>query len=90
AEQMIWYQGDYVKELLEEIDYPKFDIEATNHTFMEWEHHKVEDIMTYRDRSHTSVLTGTKAPVHHTPWMKALDDSMEAFLNQPGTKVAAE
>ena len=40
AEQMIWFQGDYTKELIEQTDYPTFDIEATNQTFMEWEHHK--------------------------------------------------
>ena len=42
AEQMIWFQGDYVKELIDATDYPSFDIEATNKTFMDWEHHKVE------------------------------------------------
>jgi trimethylamine monooxygenase len=26
------------------------------------------------------VLTGTLAPPHHTPWMEAMDDSLEAFL----------
>jgi trimethylamine monooxygenase len=51
----------------------------------------MENILTYRDRSYPSTLTGTMAPVHHTPWMEALDDSMQAFLNQPdkaATKVA--
>ena len=47
-------------------------------------HHKAENILTYRERSFPSVLTGNVAPVHHTPWMKALDDSLEAFLaNKP-------
>ena len=54
--------------------------------FKEWEHHKEEGILTYRDRSYPSTLTGTMAPVHHTPWMKALDDSLEAFLNQPASQ----
>jgi len=26
------------------------------------------------------VLTGTMSPRHHTNWMDALDDSLEAFL----------
>src|SRR6185369_9728023 len=39
AEQMIEFQGDYVKELIAATDYPTFDIEAVNKTFMEWEHH---------------------------------------------------
>jgi trimethylamine monooxygenase len=80
AEQMIWFQGDYVKELLAETDYPPFDIEATNKTFMEWEHHKAEDIMGFRNHAYRSLMTGTMSPKHHTPWLEALDDSMEAYL----------
>ena len=91
AEQMIWYQGDYVKELLAETDYPQFDIEATNKTFMEWEHHKMEDIMGFRDHGYRSLMTGTMAPKHHTSWVEALDDSMETYLRtepEAATKVA--
>jgi trimethylamine monooxygenase len=83
AEQAIWFQGDYTKELIEATDYPAFDIEAVNQTFMEWEHHKMEDIMGFRNHSYRSLLTGTMAPKHHTPWLDALDDSLEAYL---GTK----
>jgi trimethylamine monooxygenase len=36
--------------------------------------------MTYRDRSYPSTLTGTMAPVHHTKWLEALDDSLATFL----------
>jgi trimethylamine monooxygenase len=80
AEQMIWFQGDYVKELIAMTDYPSFDIDKVNETFMEWEHHKMEDIMGFRNHGYRSVLTGTMAPKHHTPWLQALDDSMEAYL----------
>jgi trimethylamine monooxygenase len=80
AEQMIWFQGDYVKELLAETDYPSFDIEGTNQTFMEWEHHKAENIMGFRNNAYRSLMTGTMSPAHHTPWLEALDDSMEAYL----------
>jgi trimethylamine monooxygenase len=81
AEQMIWYQGDYVKELIAPTDYPSFDIEATNKTFMEWEHDKAADIMGYRNKSYRSLMTGTMSPTHHTPWLEALDDSLETYLN---------
>jgi trimethylamine monooxygenase len=80
AEQMIWFQGDYVKELISATDYPDFDIEAVNKTFMEWEHHKMDDIMGFRNHGYRSVMTGNMAPKHHTPWKDALDDSMEAYL----------
>ncbi len=88
AEQMIWFQGDYTRELMEQTDYPGFDVEAVNQTFMEWEHHKVENIMTFRDHAYRSLMTGTMAPLHHTPWLQAMDDSMESYLEVKG--VAAE
>ncbi|WP_284944119.1 NAD(P)-binding domain-containing protein [Acidisoma cladoniae] len=82
ASQMIDFQTEYVRDLLAETDYPNLDVDRIAELFKEWEHHKAEGILTYRDRSYPSVLTGTMAPVHHTPWMEALDDSMETFLAQ--------
>src|SRR4029078_6968284 len=83
--QAIDFQTEYVRDLLGANDYPKLDVDTVAKLFKEWEHHKVEGILTYRDRSYPSTLTGTMAPVHHTPWIKALHDSLETFLNQPGT-----
>jgi trimethylamine monooxygenase len=80
AEQMIWFQGDYVQELIDATDYPSFDIQATNKTFMEWEHHKAENIMGFRDNAYRSLMTGTMSPKHHTKWLEAMDDSMEVYL----------
>ncbi|MFC3690711.1 NAD(P)-binding domain-containing protein [Chenggangzhangella methanolivorans] len=88
ADQMIDYQTDYVRDLLEPTDYPRLDVDMCARLFKEWEHHKAEGILTYRNRSYPSTLTGTVAPVHHTPWMDALDDSLEAFLNQPASQAA--
>jgi trimethylamine monooxygenase len=80
AEAMIWFQGDYVKDLIAHTDYPSFDVEGVNQTFVEWEHHKSENIMGYRDNAYRSQMTGTLSPPHHTPWVKALDDSKESYL----------
>lgn len=76
----IEYQGAYVKELMDETDYPTFDIEVANQAFKEWKGHKKQNIMTFRDNGYTSPLSGTKAPPHHTPWKDALDDSLQAYL----------
>ena len=76
----IKYQGDYVKELIADTDYPSFDVDGACEAFFEWKHHKVDDIMGFRNHSYRSVITGTMAPPHHTPWKDALDDSMEAYL----------
>ena len=79
-EQMIWFQGDYVQELIEETDYPSFDVEGVNKAFLEWEHHKHENIMTFRNKAYRSLMTGNMQPIHHTPWLEAMDDSMESYL----------
>lgn len=76
----IKYQGDYVKELIAATDYPSFDVDGACEAFFEWKKHKVKDIMGFRNNSYKSVITGTMAPAHHTPWKDALDDSMEAYL----------
>ena len=80
AHDAIHYQGDYVKELIAETDYPSFDVEGACGAFYAWKDHKKKDIMTFRDNAHKSVITGTLAPTHHTPWKDALEDSMESFL----------
>ncbi|MBT4041338.1 MAG: NAD(P)/FAD-dependent oxidoreductase [Rhodospirillales bacterium] len=80
AEQQIYYQGDYVKQLIEATDYPTFDIDGVCKTFVQWEHDKAHDIMTFRNNSHQSLMTGTQSPPHHTPWKDAMDDSMEDYL----------
>lgn len=76
----IWYQGDYIKELISETDYPSFDVEGACQAFKAWKGHKKAGIMTFRDNGYKSVITGTMAPKHHTPWKDALDDSLEVYL----------
>lgn len=78
--QAIDFQTEYTRELLNATDYPRLDVDMVARLFKEWEHHKSENILTYRDQSYPSTLTGNMAPKHHTPWMQALDDSMETFL----------
>ncbi len=77
---MIDFQTEYTKDLYALSDYPKIDFELIRSHFKEWEHHKEEDIMTYRNKSFSSPVTGTIAPLHHTPWAEAMDDSKEAVL----------
>ena len=72
-------------------DYPVFNIEGVVLAFLDWEHHKHENIMTFRDHPHRSLMTGTMAPVHHTPWLMAFNDSVESYVdgNKPATCSAA-
>jgi trimethylamine monooxygenase len=80
AHDAIHYQGDYVKELIAETDYPSFDVDGACQAFYDWKDHKKKNIMTFRDNAYRSVITGTMAPLHHTPWKDALEDSMESYL----------
>ena len=76
----IRYQGDYVRELMAETDYPDFDVELSNEAFFQWKKHKKQNIMSFRDNGYVSPMTGVKAPPHHTKWVDALDDTYESYL----------
>lgn len=80
AFEAIDFQTEYVRDLIAPTDYPRLNVDEMARLFKVWEHHKGDNILTYRDQSYPSTLTGTMAPKHHTPWLQALDDSMEAFL----------
>lgn len=75
------FQAAYVRDLLQHTDYPELDVESVAEIFKAWLRDKQADILGYRDKSYRSTITGTQSPPHHTPWMLAMDDSLEAFLS---------
>lgn len=85
AQQMFEFQGKYIQHLIDATDYPSFPIPEVNETFLQWKKDKYEDIMGYRNKCYRSLMTGTMATPHHTPWLDALDDSLEAYLNEPAS-----
>lgn len=74
------FQTDYTRDLCSATNYPAIDLDMIADMFKKWEHDKEESIVGYRNNSFRSPCTGTKAPVHHTPWWDAMDDSMSDFL----------
>jgi trimethylamine monooxygenase len=80
--EQIDFQTDYMKDLLKDVDYPKFGLDHAADMFKEWEHHKEESILGYRDKAFPSPCTGTMGSMHHTAWFKAMDDSMASFLGK--------
>lgn len=74
------FQAAYVRDLLLPTDYPALDVEGVAELFKQWLRDKQKDILGYRDLRYRSTVTGTLAPAHHTPWVRAMDDSLEAFL----------
>lgn len=91
--EQIVFQGDYVRDLVKDTDYPKFDIDAVDQAFIEWEHDKEHSIIGYRDKIFRSPCTGTMSPHHHTPWWEAMDDTMKTYLEagepQPSKSAAS-
>jgi trimethylamine monooxygenase len=77
------FQAAYIRDLVGPTDYPEFDIEGMGELFKQWTRDKQADILGYRNKSYRSTMTGTLSPPHHTPWMEAMDDSLEAFLADP-------
>ncbi|MFC0313863.1 NAD(P)-binding domain-containing protein [Gordonia phosphorivorans] len=80
ASDEIRFQGDYVRDLIDQTDYPSFDVDGVVEIFLSWKEDKAADIMGYRDYTYKSVMTGTRSVRHHTRWMDELDDSMERYL----------
>jgi trimethylamine monooxygenase len=78
--QMIDFQTEYTIDLIKNTDYPKINFELIRKHFHRWEHDKIEDIVNYRNKSFSSAVTGSVAPLHHTDWLEAMDDSMSTFM----------
>jgi len=78
--EMIDFQTEYTIDLCSDVDYPKIDFELIRKFFYRWEHDKEENIINYRNKSYFSAVTGSVAPIHHTNWLDALDDSMDTFM----------
>ena len=83
----IEFQADYIRDLIEQTDYPMFDLDEVVRIFKAWKADKKKNILTYRDQVYPSVMTGTMAAVHHTPWLTELDDSLERYLSEPGDEL---
>ena len=81
-EDLIRFQAVYTEGLMKQTDYPNFDIEGVVQLFLQWEHHKHEDIMGFRNNSYKSVMTGTQNPVHHTAWKDCMDDSITGYVGK--------
>lgn len=81
ADSEIDFQASYIRDLYNATDYPEFEVEKQGEIFKQWKKDKKEGIMTFREKSYRSTLTGTLAPELPKPWLKIMDDSLEHFLN---------
>ena len=84
------FQSEYIKDLITLSDYPDFNVDKLGEMFKEWLIDKETDILTYRDKTFPSVVSGTMAAEHHTEWMDEMDDSKERYLMQEEEGVLEE
>ncbi len=75
----IKFQAEYLKYILEQSNLTRFNIDGVVNCFLEWEENKHKNIMTFRDKSHVSLITKTKGTIHSKPWLKEYDDSIKNF-----------
>ncbi|XP_069131059.1 trimethylamine monooxygenase-like [Argopecten irradians] len=80
----IKFQTAFVCDLAKEVGC-KYNLNVKE-VFDKWEDDKHEDVATYRDIPFTSIYTKSPGIKHHTPWMKAFDDSLDTFVNQTPNK----
>ncbi|WNO61025.1 NAD(P)/FAD-dependent oxidoreductase [Rheinheimera sp. MMS21-TC3] len=78
--QEIDFQGAYIRDLLNAIDYPDFAVEKQGELFKQWLLDKQEDIMRFREKTYTSTITNTTATELPEPWLEIKDDSLESFM----------
>ncbi|XP_065051235.1 trimethylamine monooxygenase-like [Rhopilema esculentum] len=72
------FQTEFLDGLAEECNYG-YNLDCSE-IFHQLEHDKEEDILTYRDKSFASNITGTQSPFPHCTFMNAFDDSINACL----------
>lgn len=79
---MVACQGDFITEVMNECSYPKkWDTDKTKANFYKWIDDKVENVMTFRDKTFVSANTGVESVATKTPWFENHESSVESFLN---------
>jgi len=81
--ETIKYQSDYIGGLNKESGFaPEMDSDLLNKNFVDFVANKIEDIRTFRDKTHVSILNGEKSPfLKSEPWATRMDSSKQAYLD---------
>jgi trimethylamine monooxygenase len=78
----IYFNRDYINDLIRQTNYPSFNIDQMVLILIDCVKSRLDNIITYRDKTYTSVLTNTMAKQHHTPWIQEMDDTLQNFINK--------
>lgn len=79
---MIACQSDFITEVMNECSYPKkWDTKKTYDNYVKWIDDKVENVMTFRDKTFVSPNTGVESLPTKTPWFENNDFTEKGYLN---------
>ncbi|WP_299734882.1 NAD(P)/FAD-dependent oxidoreductase [uncultured Endozoicomonas sp.] len=73
-EEKIRFQGNYLKELIQQTNYPSIEIEAINRMLIDFMHNAHWNILGYRDKNYASVMTGNPSPSYRLKWFENMTD----------------
>lgn len=76
----IYFQSDYINDLIM-VTYYSHKLDCRD-MLLDWERHKYQNILTYRDQCFTSIITNDTSPSPTTPWFEAFDDSLAGYLER--------
>ncbi|CAF0996613.1 unnamed protein product [Didymodactylos carnosus] len=76
------FQREYLLDLINATDYPRFDINRMAKILLECVKSKFDNILTYREKTYASTVTDTMAKQHHTSWLSEMDDRLENFIRK--------
>lgn len=76
------FDSEYIRDLLNDSDYPEHGHEARLNLYKKWLQDKSTNMLTFRDQSFTSTISNEMSPPPMVPWMKAMDDSLQGFIQQ--------
>lgn len=77
----IQLQGDYVSFVSSMTDHAKFEYrtDSVKEIFLSWIGDKMENIMTFRDKTHVNLYTRNHCPGVKKEWLENSDDSLDSF-----------
>ena len=75
------YQANYIKKLISQTNYPEINFDGIIQVFLEWKSNKIDDIIRYRDKQHTSQITGQNAQEHSREWIIEDVHTVRHFIN---------
>ena len=73
--------------LFQYCEYPEHNHEKRAELLHQWKKDRDTNIVTYRDKSYTSVMTGQVAPNSPLPWMLNMDDSLQGYINSQAAQI---